>query len=317
VKAVLIGERGDSFGAQGGPLSHEVKAALHDDPDNRTICLTRVYGLGGKDFYGEDAEDFFRLAQETAHSGRVEAARYDYHGVTPGDPEKQPQQVLPSLTQEEVTPGLSGHGERGDGQLKVNSPARWLLAAKSKRIAPGHGACPGCGIFPALNQFFKGVEGDIVVLFQTGCGEIVTSGYPFSNHRVTYVHNLFQNGAATLSGLVEMYKERKLRGELPADEDITFVMVSGDGGMDIGLGAALGAAVRNHNLIMLEYDNQGYMNTGCQLSYSTPLGRMTAPATWGPPKAGKSFHHRDTPQIMAACHIPTSSPAPRPSPMRW
>jgi len=305
VKAIVIGERADSYGAQGGPLSHEVKAALHDDPDNHTVCLTRVYGLGGKDFYGEDAEDFFRLALEAARSGRVEAARYDYHGVTPGDPEKQPQQVLPPLTEDEVTPGLIKTTLNEEtGELKVNSPARWLLAAKPKRIAPGHGACPGCGIFPALNQVFKGIEGDIVVLFHTGCAEIVTSGYPFSNHRVTFVHNLFQNGAATLSGLVEMYHERKRRGELPADEDITFVMVSGDGGMDIGLGAALGAAVRNHNLIMLEYDNQGYMNTGSQLSYSTPLGHMTTTSHVGPAEAGKAFHHRDTPQIMAACHIP-------------
>jgi pyruvate ferredoxin oxidoreductase alpha subunit len=305
VKAIVIGERADSYGAQGGPLSHEVKAAIQDDPDNHTVCLTRIYGLGGKDFYGEDAEDFFRLAFEAARSGRVEAARYDYHAVTPGDPEKQPQQVLPALTEEEVTPGLIKTTVNEEtGELKVNSPARWLLAAKSKRITPGHGACPGCGIFPALNQFFKGIEGDIVILSQTGCSEIVTSGYPFSNHRATYIHNLFQNGAATLAGLVEMFHERKLRGELPADEDITFVMLSGDGGMDIGMGAALGAAVRNHNLIILEYDNQGYMNTGSQLSYSTPLGHMTTTSHVGPAEAGKAFHHRDTPQIMAACHIP-------------
>jgi pyruvate ferredoxin oxidoreductase alpha subunit len=305
VKAVVIGERADSYGAQGGPLSHEIKAALHDDPDNHTICLTRVYGLGGKDFYGEDAEDFFRLALEAARSGRAEAALFDYHGVTPGDPQKQPQQVLPALTEEEVTPGLIKTTVNEEtGELKVNSPARWLLAAKSKRITPGHGACPGCGILPALNQFFKGIEGDIVILSQTGCSEIVTSGYPFSNHRATYIHNLFQNGAATLSGLVEMFNERKLRGELPADEDITFVMLSGDGGMDIGLGAALGTAVRNHNLIILEYDNQGYMNTGSQLSYSTPLGHMTTTSHVGPAEAGKAFHHRDTPQLMAACYIP-------------
>ena len=49
-------------------------------------------------------------------------------------------------------------------------------------------------------------------------------------------------------------------------------MVSGDGGMDIGMGSALGAALRNHHMIIFEYDNGGYMNTGYQLSYSTPLG---------------------------------------------
>jgi pyruvate ferredoxin oxidoreductase alpha subunit len=46
------------------------------------------------------------------------------------------------------------------------------------------------------------------------------------------------------------------------------------------------------------------MNTGCQLSYSTPFGHMTTTSHVGPAEAGKAFHHRDTPQIMAACHIP-------------
>lgn len=314
VKAVVIGERADSYGAQGGPLSHEIKSALQEDPENRTICLTRIYGLGGKDFYAEDAEAFFDLAQQAADTGRAEV-RFDYHGVTPGDPKHKPEQALPPLSKEEVSPGLVQISRNEEtGELKVKPVPRWLLAARAKRITPGHGACPGCGIFPALNQFFKGIEGDVVIVNQTGCAEIVTSGYPFTNHRVTYVHNLFQNGAATLAGLVEMFQERQRRGDLPADEDITFVMITGDGGMDIGIGAALGAATRNHNLIILEYDNQGYMNTGSQLSYSTPLGHMTSTSHVGPAEAGKAFHHRDTPQIMAACHIPYVFTATEPYP---
>ncbi len=57
------------------------------------------------------------------------------------------------------------------------------------------------------------LEGDVVVLFQTGCAMVVTTGYPTTAHRINYIHNLFQNGAATLSGLVEMYHERVRRGE--------------------------------------------------------------------------------------------------------
>ncbi len=314
VKAVVIGERADSYGAQGGPLSHEIKSALQEDPENGTICLTRIYGLGGKDFYAEDAEAFLDLAQEAADTGRAEV-RFAYHGVTPGDVERKPEQVLPPLSREEVSPGLIEVSRNEEtGELKVKPVPRWLLAARTKRITPGHGACPGCGIFPALNLFFKGIEGDVVIVNQTGCAEIVTSGYPFTNHRVTYVHNLFQNGAATLAGMVEMFQERQRRGDLPSGEDVTFVMLTGDGGMDIGIGAALGAAIRNHNLILLEYDNQGYMNTGSQLSYSTPLGHMTSTSHVGPAEAGKAFHHRDTPQIMAACHIPYVFTASEPFP---
>jgi pyruvate ferredoxin oxidoreductase alpha subunit len=46
------------------------------------------------------------------------------------------------------------------------------------------------------------------------------------------------------------------------------------------------------------------MNTGSQLSYSTPLGHMTSTSHVGPAELGKAFHHKDTPQIMAATNIP-------------
>ena len=64
VKAVVIGDRADSYGADGGNLSLEVRAAIQVDPDNTTRVATRVYGLGGKDFDDDDAEAFFKLALE-------------------------------------------------------------------------------------------------------------------------------------------------------------------------------------------------------------------------------------------------------------
>ena len=90
---------------------------------------------------------------------------------------------------------------------------------------------------------------------------VVHPGAALSTFKIPYIHNLFQNGAATLSGLVEMFHQRQKRGEYPKGE-ITFIMVSGDGGMDIGMGSALGTAIRNERLIIFEYDNGGYMNTG-------------------------------------------------------
>ena len=86
--------------------------------------------------------------------------------------------------------------------------------------------------------------------------------------------------------------------------DITFIMVSGDGGMDIGMGSALGAALRNDKIIIFEYDNGGYMNTGYQLSYSTPMGAKSSTSHIGKYGGGKTFFHKDTAQIMAATHIP-------------
>jgi pyruvate ferredoxin oxidoreductase alpha subunit len=57
-------------------------------------------------------------------------------------------------------------------------------------------------------------------------------------------------------------------------------------------------------MILLEYDNQGYMNTGNQLSYATPLGAASSTSHVGPHEAGKGFFHKDTAQIMAATYCP-------------
>lgn len=300
VKALVIGDRADSYGGNGGNMAHEIKSALKDDPENKTLVASRVYGLGGKDFYPEDAEAFFTLALEIAAAGKVEVP-FDYHGVT-AVTATQPLEVVPPLTKEEqqspVKVDLVGD------ELKVTVPPPRQMMGMAKRITPGHGACPGCGIFSALDNFFRALSGDVVVLFQTGCAMVVTTGYPYSAHRVTYIHNLFQNGAATLSGVVETFYEKKRRGEIEVGEDITFVMVTGDGGMDIGMGPSIGAALRNHKMIILEYDNEGYMNTGSQLSYSTPIGHKTTTSNVGVLGGGKTFHHKDTVQIMAATHIP-------------
>lgn len=307
VKAVTIGDRADSSGAYGGNMSNEIKAALFTYGNHTTQVVSRVYGLGGKEFYAEDGMHLFELAIEAAKQGQVEIP-FDFYGHTPGNPDLAPKRVLNPLKFEDLKTGLITVTRNEEtGKLGVRIPPLRALTKKPKRIAPGHGACPGCGIFSGLELFFKGIEGDIVALFHTGCAMVVTTGYPYSSHKATYIHNLFQNGAATLSGVVEMFWERKRRGELDElglQDDFTFVMVTGDGGMDIGMGPAIGAALRNHRMIIVEYDNEGYMNTGAQLSYSTPLGHRTSTSNIGTVQKGKVFHHKDTPQIMAATNIP-------------
>ncbi|WP_102271660.1 thiamine pyrophosphate-dependent enzyme [Cytobacillus massiliigabonensis] len=304
VKSLLIGERADSYGGNGPNLTHEVKSALQDDKNNKTIVLSRVFGLGGKDFYADDAELFFKDAIESMEIGYAEKP-FDYFGHIPGNQEKILKPVITPHHGDIYKSGLI-HVEKDPetNKLKVKIPPIRSLTSKPKRIASGHGACPGCGIFTGLELFFKGIEGDVVVLYQTGCAYVTTTAYPYTSHKQTMIHNLFQNGAATLSGTVEAFFELKERGEIKVSDDATFVMVTGDGGMDIGMGSAIGTALRNHKLIMLEYDNEGYMNTGSQMSYSTPKGHMTSTSNVGKTQKGKSFHHKDTAQIMAATNIP-------------
>src|SRR5690606_10614734 len=121
----VVGERADtSFGEDGSQLTHEIKAALRDDRENDTLVLSRIYGLGGKEFYPEDARALFEQAVEAARSGRVEKP-FDYLGVTPGDPNKKPIRIVDPLKKEEVNLGLvevEKDPETGRLEVKVARP---------------------------------------------------------------------------------------------------------------------------------------------------------------------------------------------------
>ena len=300
-KTIVAADRQDSYGAGGGNMSLELRAALQDitDSTHPIRVLTRIYGLGGKDFFVEDAVALFREGLSP------DAKAFDYYGITPGTTENCPQpQYYAPLTKDRQSPGVTTCTfDPATGKMLVKGGLIKDATAMPKRIAPGIGTCPGCGIPVNLNLLLKGIEGNVVFLFQTGCGMVTTTAYPKTAFRIPYIHNLFQNGAATLSGLVEVFEERQKRGEYPKGE-ITFIMASGDGGMDIGMGSALGTALRGHHLLLFEYDNGGYMNTGYQLSYSTPMGAKSSTSHLGKTQYGKTFFHKDMPQIMAATHLP-------------
>ncbi len=300
-KTIMVGDRQDSYGAMGGNLSIELKAMLQEHGKGADCrVLSRVYGLGGRDFYESEAEEMLLSCY------RADTPKFDYLGKYSGDINMQTQQYFAPISEKEASPGLTQcvfEGTDRQRAAKVQGGRINETTAMPKRLAPGHGACPGCGIPVNVNLLLRGIEGNVVLLFQTGCGMVVTTGYPKTAFKVPYVHNLFQNGAATLTGLAEMFRQRQKRGEYP-DGEITFVMVSGDGGMDIGMGSALGTAIRNNRLILFEYDNGGYMNTGYQLSYSTPKGAKSSTSHVGTEQYGKPFFHKDMPQIMAASGIP-------------
>lgn len=294
-QTVMVADRQDSYGAGGGNMSLEIRAAFQQSGVKSRV-ISRIYGLGGRDFFEEDAVSLFEACYEQ------NVAAFDYIGVDMGKTDYEPQPYFKPVTVQDTSLGLTVCREE-NGKAVVKGGSVRDTTAMPKRLAPGHGACPGCGIPVNVNLLLRGIEGNVVLLFQTGCGMVVTTGYPKTSFKVPYVHNLFQNGAATLAGLAEMYHKRQERGEMPSG-DITFVMVSGDGGMDIGMGSALGTALRGDHVILFEYDNGGYMNTGYQLSYSTPMGAKSATSHLGSEQWGKSFFHKDMPRIMAATGMP-------------
>ncbi len=297
-KNIMVADRQDSYGAGGGNLSLEVRATMQRFGSQSKI-KSLIYGLGGKDFFKEDAKEMLMMVEDSS------TLDFAYYGVTKGQEEtKVHKPLFEPITREstDIRATKIEH-ESNDKNVKVMGGNLNAVTAMPGRIAPGHGACPGCGIPVNLNLLLRGIEDPVVFLFQTGCAMIVTTAYPRTSFKIPYIHNLFQNGAATLSGVAEICYRKQQKGEIPPG-DIIFIMVSGDGGMDIGMGSALGTALRGHRLLLFEYDNGGYMNTGYQLSYSTPLGARSSTSHVGKTQYGKTFFNKDMPGIMAATGIP-------------
>ncbi len=226
-----------------------------------------------------------------AHESFLVAPAKGYHGAWPGDPDYSPEQTLVPINAAECSLNAGQNG-------KVNLRELSKMPTRFEK----HSACPGCGIFTSLNLFLRGINGHVCLLFNTGCGMVVTTGYPLTSFKVPYFHNLFHNGVSTATGVVEMIKRFKRRGELP--EEITVIAVSGDGGDDIGMDQVIGAALRNDPLILLEYDNKGYMNTGAQLCYTGFKGQKNSNAHVGPKQAGKTSHHKDIIEILRGTFAP-------------
>ena len=180
------------------------------------------------------------------------------------------------------------------------------LTHREDRLAGGHRLCAGCGASIAVRQVLLGAGADpIVVGCATGCLEVSTTIYPYSSWRTPFIHNAFENSAATVSGIESAFKGLKRAGKIPADKKMKFVAFGGDGGTyDIGLQSLSGAMERGHDMVYVCYDNGAYMNTGIQRSSATPKGAWATTAEVGAAQQGKIQRRKDLTQIMAAHHIP-------------
>jgi len=171
-------------------------------------------------------------------------------------------------------------------------------------VAPGHSFCVGCGEALALRLALKALGKDVIIANATGCIEICTSPLPVTSWMVPWIHTLFENTAATASGIEAGLKVLMKKGRIPA-KDIKVVAVAGDGGTsDIGLQALSGAFERNHDLVYLCFDNEAYMNTGIQRSSATPYGASTTTAPAGKFSIGQTTWKKNMPEIAVAHSIP-------------
>jgi len=180
------------------------------------------------------------------------------------------------------------------------------LTHREDRLAGGHRLCAGCGASIAVRQILLGAgEEPVVAGCATGCLEVSTTIYPYTSWKTGFIHNAFENSAATISGVEAAFKGLKAAGKIPSDKKMKFVAFGGDGGTyDIGLQSLSGAMERGHDMVYVCYDNGAYMNTGIQRSSATPKGAWATTAEVGAAQQGKQQRRKDLTSIIAAHGVP-------------
>lgn len=167
----------------------------------------------------------------------------------------------------------------------------------TEKLAPGHSTCAGCGIPAIFRTVLGATDEPVIVVNATGCGEVTTTLYPYTAWKVPYIHNAFENAAATASGVEAAQKVLERKGKIKKKAKI--VVFGGDGGTyDIGLQSLSGALERGHDFLYVCYDNQGYMNTGGQRSGATPYGASTETTPPGKNDIGNELIRKDIIKIV-------------------
>ena len=75
------------------------------------------------------------------------------------------------------------------------------LVSKKECLTGGHRLCTGCAAPIIARLVLKSANTDVVVSNATGCLEVATTIYPYTAWKVPWIHNAFENAAATLSGV--------------------------------------------------------------------------------------------------------------------
>ncbi|MEG0392959.1 MAG: thiamine pyrophosphate-dependent enzyme, partial [Anaerovoracaceae bacterium] len=176
---------------------------------------------------------------------------------------------------------------------------------KEERLSPGHRMCAGCGGTIAVRNVLRGLheEDEAVITCATSCLEVSSFMYPFTAWKDSFIHNAFENAAATCSGVESAYRALHKKGKV--EENYKFITFGGDGGTyDIGFQSLSGAMERNHDMVYVCYDNEAYMNTGIQRSSATPMYADTTTSPLGKDSEGKEQNRKDLTAVIAAHDIP-------------
>jgi pyruvate/2-oxoacid:ferredoxin oxidoreductase beta subunit len=165
-------------------------------------------------------------------------------------------------------------------------------------LRPGHSACAGCGLVMAMKLVLQAMGQQTIVVIVPSCEGVISGVYPNTSLAVPAIHSAFEIAAPTAAGISNALK-------LQGKDDIQVLAFAGDGGtFDIGLNSLSGVAKNNDDIIYVCLDNEGYMNTGIQVSSATPTLAWTGTTPAGNPRRKKQIM-----EIMAAHYNPYSATA--------
>jgi len=164
-------------------------------------------------------------------------------------------------------------------------------------LGAGTAMCAGCGGLEALHEIYDILGRKTVFVNAAGCMTLLST-YPFTPFRSGWLYTSMASAAAGAQGVRDALDILKQKGRIAPEEDMTAVVLAGDGSSyGMGLSATSAAIERNLDFIYLCYDNEGYGNTGQQASGATPHAAMTSTTTSA---RGYSGYKKDLFAIWAA-----------------
>jgi len=158
----------------------------------------------------------------------------------------------------------------------TDSIARMKDLPSTHLLGTGTAMCAGCGGLMSLHEVYDVLGARSVFVNAAGCMTLL-SIYPFTPFRGSWLYTAMASAPAGAQGVRDALDMLIRKGRMKPDEDLTTVVLTGDGAAyGMGLSATSAAIDRNLDFLYLCYDNEGYGNTGQQYSPATPHAALTA-----------------------------------------
>jgi len=143
-------------------------------------------------------------------------------------------------------------------------------------LGAGTSMCAGCGGLQAVHEIYDILGAKTVFVNAAGCMTLLST-YPFTPFRGGWLYTSMASASAGAQGVRDALDILRAKGRLAPEEDMTAVVLAGDGSTyGMGLSATSAAIERGLDFLYVCYDNEGYGNTGQQCSGATPHGARTA-----------------------------------------